>query len=318
MSKGPPKRVSLRGSALFKITSPARLAEVLLIDPGLLEHLVRLGDDNYTPWMSDGRLIEEPKPQLKQIHARVAKLLQQIETPDYLHSGVRKRSYITNAVSHSVEGGATKLDIKKFFPSARGAAIYHFFHDVLEYPGDVAKRMTTLLTYKGHLPTGGNASCILSFWAYKRMFDAIAELAAANGCTFTLYVDDMTISGRLVCRSLQHAAKKIVGQHRLIAHKSKLFSQMQSRVVTGVAMTQLGAKLPNRRAQRIACLLHSAERETDLARKLETLTRLVGMVSEAAEIDYLWKRRKDAVVQGRRGIVAMMARRFVDLNATST
>ena len=299
----PNKRIHLRGSALFKITSRARLARLLRVTQERLSYLVANADNNYTVWQPKGskRTIEEPKPILKAVQSRVAWLLSQIETPDYLHSGVKKRSYITNATEHSVDKAGVKIDIKKFFPSARAVAVYHFFHDVMEYPQDVASQMTRLLTYSGHLPTGGNASCILSFWAYKPMFDEIADLAAAQGCVFTLYVDDMTITGQFSTRAMQQAARKIVGKYHLRAHKNKVFSPKQPRVITGVAVTARGRELPNRRAKAIADMqaLVEAAPPSEQARLLPTL---VGRVSEAAEVDPRWSLQKETAIKLRRKV----------------
>lgn len=298
----PPKRVSLRGSALFKLTSPARLAKILCMSPERIDHLLARGDANYCVRTDrkTGRLIEEPKALLKQVHARVAGLLAQVETPDYLHSGVKKRSYVTNAAQHAVEGGAVKLDVKKFFPSVRAQAVCHFFLDVMEYPMDVASRMTKLLTIGGHLPTGGNASCILSFWAYKPMFDEIAALAHTKGCTFSLYVDDMTITGRFATRAMQQEARKIIGNHRLRAHKNKVFAPRQPRIVTGVAITTRGLELPNRRARAIAQAMREVAATATDAERLILMPTLIGRVSEAAEVDPSWKGHKDATVKLRR------------------
>ena len=107
------KRVPLKGSALFRLTSPRRLAEMLLVPRATLERLVEAGDDNYLvrPDRKSGRIIEEPKPQLKLIHQRFARLLAQIETPDYLHSGVKGRSYITNANAHGADDALSLIHI---------------------------------------------------------------------------------------------------------------------------------------------------------------------------------------------------------------
>lgn len=230
------KRVPLKGSALFRLTSPRRLAEILLVPRSTLERLVDAGDANYLvrPDKKSGRVIEEPKPQLKAVHQRFARLLAQIETPDYLHSGVKGRSYITNANAHGAEHPCIKLDIKKFFPSSSSFYVQRFFEDVLEYPPDVASRAKQLLTYDGHLPTGGNASTIMSFWAYKPMFDEIEALARELNCEFTVYVDDMSITGSFANRRCQQAARKIVARYALKAHKAKVFSSGQPRVLTGV------------------------------------------------------------------------------------
>src|SRR3546814_18225799 len=47
MKGKPHKRVSLRGSALFKLTSPVRLAQILCIPPAQLDRLLRRGNTNY-------------------------------------------------------------------------------------------------------------------------------------------------------------------------------------------------------------------------------------------------------------------------------
>lgn len=300
------KRVPLKGSALFRLTSPRRLAEMLLVPRATLERLVEAGDDNYLVRADrkSGRTIEEPKPQLKLIHQRFARLLAQIETPDYLHSGVKGRSYITNANAHGADHACVKLDIKKFFPSSSSHHVQRFFEEVFEYPPDVASRAKQLLTHDGHLPTGGNASTILSFWAYKPMFDEIDALARENDCEFTLYVDDMSITGVFANRKFQQAARKIIARYVLRAHKAKTFSPNQPRVLTGIAKTRRGREVPHRRAKGIAQLeQQEAEAET-IADKLKVMPSLIGKLSEAAIVDPSWTGRKNAAVQRRRKMKA--------------
>lgn len=288
------KRVNLAGSALFRLTSPDRLARQLNVTRRQFDELVEKGSENYRVWSdrTTNRLIEEPKPLLKKVHARVAYLLSQIETPTYLHSGVRGRSYFTNAGEHSASGRCITLDVKKFFPSVRAAAIYHFFRDVLEYPDDVASRMTSIMTIHGHLPTGGNASVILSFWAYKPMFDEIARLAAARNCSFSLYVDDISITGDGATRALQREVRAIIGRYRLRAHKGKVIPAGQAKVLTGIAVTTGGIELPHRRSKAVQAGLDSIKcAETD-AERIALLPRVVGQVSEAATVDSAWMGRK--------------------------
>lgn len=310
MSTSTHKRVSVRASALFRRTSPHRLANILMVTPTMLERLVRWGDQNYLVRplaQADGkapRMIEEPKPQLKLIHQRFARLLAQIETPDYLHSGVKGRSYITNANVHAADKACIKLDIKKFFPSSSSHHVQRFFEDVLEYPPDVAARAKQLLTYDGHLPTGGNASTILSFWAYKPMFDEIAALAKELGCEFTVYVDDMSITGVFANRKCQQAARKIVARYGLKAHKAKAFSPGQPRVLTGIAKTRRGREVPHRRAKGIAQLEQQEAAAETAADKLKVMPTLIGKLSEAAIVDPSWTPKKNAAVQRRRKLKA--------------
>lgn len=306
MSTSTHKRVPVRASALFKLTSPRRLAEILLVPRSTLERLVNAGDSNYLvrPDRKSGRIIEEPKPQLKLIHQRFARLLAQIETPDYLHSGVKGRSYITNANAHGADHACIKLDIKKFFPSSSSHYVQRFFEEVLEYPPDVASRAKRLLTYDGHLPTGGNASTILSFWAYKPMFDEIEALAKHHQCEFTLYVDDMSITGVFANRKCQQEARKIISRYALRAHKAKAFSPGQPRVLTGIAKTRRGREVPHRRAKGIATLEQEVATAPTTADKLKLLPSLIGKLSEASIVDPSWAGRKDAAVRGRRKLKA--------------
>lgn len=306
MSKNTHKRIPVRGSALFRLTSPRRLAEKLLITRATLERLVAAGDANYLVRLdrSTGRIIEEPKSQLKLIQKRFAQLLAQIETPDYLHSGVKGRSYITNASCHGAGMSCIKLDIRKFFPSSSSHYVQRFFEEVLEYPPDVASRARRLLTYDGHLPTGGNASTILSFWAYKPLFDEIDALAVRHQCDFTLYVDDMSITGIFANRSCQQAARKLIASYGLRAHKAKGFGPGQPRVLTGIANTRRGRELPHRRAKSIAKLEQEEAAAETPSEKLKVLPSLIGKLSEAAIVDPSWGARKDAAVQRRRKLKA--------------
>ncbi len=312
MSTSTHKRVPVRASALFRLTSPRRLAEILLVSPPTLERLVNAGDSNYfvRADRKSGRIIEEPKKQLKLIHQRFARLLAQIETPDYLHSGVKGRSYITNANAHGADHSCIKLDIKKFFPSSNSHYIQRFFEQVLEYPPDVASRARRLLTYNGHLPTGGNASTILSFWAYKPMFDEIEALAKQYHCEFTLYVDDMSITGMVANRKCQQEARKIIGHYALRAHKAKAFAPGQPRVLTGIAITQRGKELPHRRAKSIDLLEKKIAIASSDVEKMKLMASLVGKYSEAVVVDLSWTARKNAALLRRRRLKCVRPERL--------
>ena len=97
------------------------------------------------------------------------------------------------------------------------------------------------------------------------MFDELAALAEERGCLFSLYVDDMTLTGELASRSLLYEARGVVGSYRLRAHKTHLFGAGQARIVTGVANTPEGPRLPLRRQLLIAKAETTLrEAETDL------------------------------------------------------
>ena len=146
------------------------------------------------------RHIEEPKQRLKWIHKRIENVLNQIFPPDYLFCPVKRRSYVTNARQHRDAFEVHCLDIKKYFPSTRTSRVFQFFHEEMQCTPDVAGALMILCTFKDHLPTGSPLSPILSFLAHKRMWERISRMVKDAGCQLTVYIDDLTVSGKKVSR----------------------------------------------------------------------------------------------------------------------
>ncbi len=287
-------------SQLYKITSPKILADRLGLSLQQL-HSLASADNNYICWIDKktGRQIQRPKPLLAKLHSRIGVLLARIDVPEYLHSAIKGRSYISNASSHDPEMPSVKIDVKKFYPSIRAQAVYHFFKDRMLCAGDVAGILTKLLTVDGHLPTGSSASPILSYFAYEDMFAAIAILAAANNCTMTCYVDDLVFTGPGATRKLLHSVKLLMGNYKLKGHKTKVFKRKQPRVLTGVVMTQSGRRLPNRRQRAIADDISSFSIASNDQERLIILRRLVGRLYEATQIDSSWRHKAEEYSQKR-------------------
>ena len=63
------------------------------------------------------RKTETPFGELRRIHERIFNLLKRISVPQFLHSGIKGRSYVSNARSHTMSHDCFCLDIEKFFPS---------------------------------------------------------------------------------------------------------------------------------------------------------------------------------------------------------
>lgn len=287
-------------SIFYKVTSPKMLADRLRVTLDDLNELCA-ASDNYKRWTDKktGRHIQEPKPKLDKVHRRVAALLAKIDTPDYLHSAIKGRSYITNASGHFVDTGCVKIDVRKFYPSVRSQAVHHFFLDRMLCTGDVAGILTKLLTVDGHLPTGSSSSPILSYFAYEDMFEAFAALAEANGCIMTVYVDDVVFTGIGATRGLLYAARKVFACYRLYGHKTKLFRPGQPRIITGVAVTKEGMKLPNRRQKRIADDFATFDALPNGREKLIVARRLTGRLFEASQIDPAWRSKAETMADER-------------------
>ena len=112
-----PYRYPLSQSPLYKLTSPLQLAERLKWDVDELEKLVNRAD-NYIYFHADKakkRAVQKPKRRMQALHRHIAIWLSRIETPEYLHSATKRRSYITNALSHRANTNLIQVDIRSFF-----------------------------------------------------------------------------------------------------------------------------------------------------------------------------------------------------------
>lgn len=179
------KRYPLNQSPFFRLQSRAKLAAFLDVALADLNNMALAQDSLYNCFTkkiekngkTKERKVERPKLELRRVQRRIVHLLDRIQPPDYLHSGFRGRSYTSNALQHDPKARLAKIDIRKFFPSAYAGYVYRSFVDVFQCSHDVAGVIARLTTAFGHLPTGGNSSTIMSFFAFKPMFDEIQCLA---------------------------------------------------------------------------------------------------------------------------------------------
>lgn len=72
------------------------------------------------------RKIQKPLEKLELVHTRIASLLSRIALPEYLHSGKKKCSNVTNAKAHLNNEKMMTTDIKAFFPSTTRGMIFSF------------------------------------------------------------------------------------------------------------------------------------------------------------------------------------------------
>ena len=286
-------RYPLNQSRFFRLESRAKLAALLEIPLSDLNTMATQQDSLYKCFPKkiekDGktkeRWVERPQPELRRIQRRIVTLLDRIQPPDYLHSAYRGRSYTTNAGRHDPKARLAKIDIRKFFPSAYAGYVYRTFVDEFMCSHDVAAAIARLTTAFGHLPTGGNSSTIISYFAFKPMFDEIHRLATSRGLVMSCCVDDMTFSGNSATEGFLNEVRIIVQKFGLKTHKRHCFEPHQTKVVTGVALTPNGIRLPNARRKKLHQAFEDFDRETDLKSKVKAGERLLGRATEAAQVE---------------------------------
>lgn len=236
------RKHTLVESSFYKLKTKRKLATLLRVSIPELK-AATADDGNYVVFEQEGksgkvRTIQHPKDNQKSIHCRIASLLCRIELPEYLHSGRKKHSHITNAKAHAGDKKVLTTDIKSFFPSTTRKMVFNFFFNVMKCSPDVADLLASICTYNSHIPTGSQISMPLAFWANIRMFEQLCSLSKKHDVNMTVYVDDLTFSGNAINRHFLSVIKKIIHSNGHVAHpdKTKLFKESDVKVITGVAI----------------------------------------------------------------------------------
>lgn len=298
------KRYDITQTPFYKLQSKKKLAELLnLPSVAVLNSLTRL-EAPYRKFevpnknKSKQRLVQMPSNELYPIHARIFKLLKRIELPDYLHSGVQGRSYITNAKAHLGQKTTYALDIKSFYPSVTKPKVFNLFRDVLKCSDDVAGILAEITTCDGYIPTGSSLSQLLAYLSCKKMFDELHLVCRAEGAVMTCYVDDLTFSGEKVSRSwIYTTVKPIISKFGFKSHKDKFFKTGQPKEITGVIVDGHSVKVCHRHHQAIRDLMLAIPETEDPAEINKVYEKLIGRLSSIAQINPSFKSRKTAALQ---------------------
>tara|TARA_B100002003_G_scaffold182562_1_gene170807 strand:- start:1732 stop:2691 length:960 start_codon:yes stop_codon:yes gene_type:complete len=287
------KQYPINQSPLYKLSNHKRLAKILTVQPATLKKLVARGDANYKFGKVGGdesREIEIPKSQLLRVHRRLNSLLNRIEKPDYLMSGVRGRSHVDNAKRHSGKYAVAKVDIKKFYPSTSKSIVSRGLRKTFRCSEDIAETLAALSTVKGYVPTGSPLSQSISFIVNLSVFNHINTYARARGLTFTLYVDDLTFSGKKVPKNLVSYVQSYLKKSRGYAsHKVRRYNAETEKVITGVVLEGNVAKVKRTQKKVITDLYRRIPYYSEPVRRLEPATikffqRIIGHLFSAGEI----------------------------------
>lgn len=227
-------------SPFYKLKTKNKLAALLGVS---IPELFLLGKDdgNYSVFeqlskKGKSRQIQKPLEALDIVHTRIASLLSRIALPEYLHSGKKGHSNISNARIHLNSEKMMTADVKSFFPSTSRMMVFSFFFSVMKTSSDVADVLSNICTCHGQLPTGSRLSMPLAYFANSRMFDEINKLCQKLKVNMTVYVDDLTFSGGNVNRLFCSVIRKIINKHGHTMHptKTRMYASDEPKLVTGV------------------------------------------------------------------------------------
>jgi len=223
------------------IESVGALANWLSVSPGELEWFAdrkrlttRLGPDRiegalshyrYRILAKEGgniRLIEAPKPRLKELQRKILReILQAIPVHPATHGFLKGHSIRTFAAPHVGQRVVLRMDLRDFFPSLSGGRVRALFR-IAGYPESVANLLGSICTNAAprglwsvrgngldtlqvsdarglyswpHLPQGAPTSPALANLCAYRADCRLTGFAEAAGAVYTRYADDMAFSG---------------------------------------------------------------------------------------------------------------------------
>ena len=251
------------------IESTGALAEWLSLTPAELEWFADLKDLNANPKLQHYRyrvmekrtggirLLECPKPRLKQLQRRILTgILDRIPPHPAVHGFVKGRSIATFAQPHVGKKVVLKLDLKDFFPGSPAARVQAVFR-TLGYPENVADLLGGICTNtapasvvkeslyrRPHLPQGAPSSPSLASLMAWRLDCRLSALARTAGATYTRYADDLAFSGdedfrREAGRFAAHAAAIALEEGFSVNHrKTRIKCQGARQQIAGVVVNQ--------------------------------------------------------------------------------
>ena len=234
------------------------------------------------------RTINDPVDRFKRIQRNLLKYLQRISTPDWLISGKKGKTYITNAEHHCRNEYVLTADISNFYNSCKEEHVKNMFKNKFRMSSDVARVLTQLVCLGGFLPTGAPTSQLIAYWTYSDIFDNINQIATKNGCIFSLYVDDMTFSSKKpIEEKVIYAVNRELKKVGLLLKKGKTkhYSCNEFKLITGTVIDVNGVlKVPNKRRLSIIKTYEEYSRAEGVAKE-KLRQRAVGRINAARQIE---------------------------------
>lgn len=178
------------------------------------------------------------------------------------------------------------LDVQDYFPSCTENNVAHFFHKELKCARDVAAILTDLTTSGGSLPQGSPCSPILAYFSNILMWSEIAIIVEQAGCLLSVYVDDITISGKHVPGALIWEIKRIVRKHglKLKAKKERSLTGSVAEV-TGVVLRGDRTVVPNRSLKKLAELKLQRRQAVGLEDRIVLDRRIAGRRAQRKQVE---------------------------------
>ena len=253
-----------------------------------------------------------PVARLRAAHERLKFHLNKVKQPSYLFSPRKNRGQRDNAALHLDQDQYLTLDLKQFYPSTSEDMVRRWFRDDLGMYDDVAGLLTLLCTIDGKVSFGSPVTPVLCTLVHRRMFDQIADICSARGLRYSVWVDDLTISGRFVPGEVVKQIRAVVRAAGLKSHSIRYRSGNRPVFITGIGVVGPRLVAPNSLDLKIKecwASYHNAETDEErdyltqrLLSYLGTVRQISGAKSErgckaADEMNSLRQKRSKRLIE---------------------
>ena len=189
------------------------------------------------------------------------------------------RSQRDNAAAHLDAVQYLTLDIQQFYPSTTRSMIRRSLIDQFGMSGDVAGLIAHIATAEDRACFGSPLTPVLVTLVHRPMFNEIADLCAEYGLAYSVWVDDLTISGHEIPGTFVLRLRALIAVRGLRSHK--LCYRMGNRAVfiTGIGVVGSELIVPNRielRSQELWQDFQDARRQGENDDIDTAATRLLG------------------------------------------
>ena len=203
------------------------------------------------------RRIDNPTGRLRVLQNYVQeRLLVPVQVPDCIHGGVRGRSPVTNVAPHIGHSVVVTVDIGDFFPSITHHRVFHAWRHTLGCTPTIARLLTQLTTFEGHLPQGAPTSTTLANVVLYAASEKVRKACATLNLIHTTFVDDLAFSGERARDIIDQAVLVLREAGFRVPHrKTRIMGKSSQKRVTGLVLGRK-PKVPRQTKSKVRAALH--------------------------------------------------------------
>jgi hypothetical protein len=190
------------------------------------------------------RKITNPDKSLRLIQEKINSILGKLPLPDYMQTGSKGKSILTNAIPHFRASVLVKIDIKDFYPSICFTRVFSFFKKLSRFSNEVAWCLARLTTLDDEIPQGALTSptlvALIAYGGGNGVAAQLKKVAEKFHGQFTFYGDDGCLSGPLSAKDyMLISAQKTVERFGFTWHPEKTSQAIgdDRKVTPGVDVT---------------------------------------------------------------------------------